>query len=100
LFFDETDALTGRSLISVLRQLPAGYPSRARAFSASVTLCGLRDVRDRKAASGGDPARPGTGSPFTIAESFRIVDFTADGVAADPGNPSGLFGPLLRDRRP
>jgi hypothetical protein len=42
-----------------------------------VILCGLRDVRDYKAASGGDPARLGTASPFNIkVESLRLGDFT------------------------
>lgn len=44
---------------------------------------GLRDVRDYKAAAGGDASRLGTASPFNIAiQSLRIGDFTADEVAA------------------
>jgi hypothetical protein len=79
LFFDEIDALRGESLRTVLRQLRAGYPNRPTAFPASVVLCGLRDVRDYKAASGGDPDRLGTSSPFNIKlESLRIGDFTED----------------------
>jgi hypothetical protein len=82
LFFDEIDALRGQSLISVLAQLRDGYTSRPAPFPASVVLCGLRDVRDYKAASGGDPSRLGTASPFNISvESFRIRDFTRDQVA-------------------
>jgi hypothetical protein len=81
LFLDEIDALAGASLISVLQQIRDGYPSRPRDFPASVVLCGLRDVRDYKAASGGDPTRLGTASPFNIkVESFRIRDFTQDQV--------------------
>jgi hypothetical protein len=82
LFFDEIDALRGQSLISVLRQLRDGFRSRPGGFPASVVLCGLRDVRDYKAASGGDPNRLGTSSPFNVAvESLRIGDFTPDQVA-------------------
>jgi hypothetical protein len=81
LFVDEIDALRGQSLISVLSQLRTGYGRRPHAFPASVVLCGLRDVRDYKAASGGDPSRLGTSSPFNIKlESLRIGDFTADEV--------------------
>jgi ATPase family associated with various cellular activities (AAA) len=81
LFFDEIDALHGQSLISVLRQLRAGFNERPTAFPASVALCGLRDVRDYKAASGGDPSRLGTASPFNIKlESLRLDDFTPDEV--------------------
>jgi hypothetical protein len=77
LFFDEIDALRGASLISVLRQLRAGFPNRPSAFPASVVLCGLRDVREYKAASGGDASRLGTSSPFNIKlESLRLGDFT------------------------
>ncbi|QSB16610.1 ATP-binding protein [Natronosporangium hydrolyticum] len=82
LFFDEIDALRGESLRSVLRQLRDGYTSRPAPFPASVVLCGLRDVRDYKAASGGDPGRLGTASPFNVkVASLRIGDFTASDVA-------------------
>ncbi|MBM4043388.1 MAG: ATP-binding protein, partial [Planctomycetes bacterium] len=81
LIFDEIDALRGESLRSVLRQLRAGYPDRPKAFPHSVILCGLRDVRDYKAASGGDPSRLGTSSPFNIkVESMRLGDFTVEEV--------------------
>jgi hypothetical protein len=81
LIFDEIDALRGASLLSVLRQLRDGYPSRPQQFPSSVILCGLRDVRDYKAASGGTPGRLGTSSPFNVkVESERLRDFTADEV--------------------
>jgi hypothetical protein len=71
------------SLRSLLRQLRDGYPSAPEAFPASVVLCGLRDVRDYKAASGGDPDRIGTSSPFNIkVESLRLADFTEAEVRA------------------
>lgn len=82
LFFDEIDALRGESLRSVLRQLRDGYTSRPAPFPHSVVLCELRDVRDYKAASGGDPSRLGTSSPFNVkVASLRISDFTAAQVA-------------------
>jgi hypothetical protein len=81
--FDEIDALRGPSLVTVLRQLRAGFSRRPEGFPASVILCGLRDVRDDKIASGGAPpaesdaARAGTASPFNIkVESLRVGDFT------------------------
>ncbi|WP_218026722.1 ATP-binding protein [Nocardia inohanensis] len=77
LFFDEIDSIQGESLVSILRQLRAGYTTNRRGFAHSVVLCGLRDVRDYKAAAGGDPNRLGTASPFNIkVESIRIGDFT------------------------
>ncbi|MEO3891573.1 AAA family ATPase [Nonomuraea sp. B5E05] len=84
LFLDEIDALQGDSLASILSQLrdghnirPDGYP-----FPASVVLCGLRDLRDYKVASGGHPTRFSPASPFNIlADSLRLDDFTADQIA-------------------
>ncbi|MGH3247092.1 MAG: AAA family ATPase [Trebonia sp.] len=82
LFFDEIDALRGDSLISVLSQLRDGFSSRPRSFPASVVLCGLRDVRDYRVASGADPARLGTSSPFNVSvRSMRMGDFTRNQVA-------------------
>lgn len=84
LFIDEIDALNGRVLISVLRQIRAGHNARAGggAFPASVVLCGLRQIRDYKAASGGNPETLGSASPFNIiVESLRIANFTPEQVA-------------------
>ncbi|AYF79379.1 ATP-binding protein [Nocardia yunnanensis] len=76
LFFDEIDSLRGDGLLNVLRQLRAGFTQDRKQFVHSVVLCGLRDVRDYKAASGGDPKRLGTASPFNIKiKSIRIGDF-------------------------
>jgi hypothetical protein len=83
LFFDEIDALRGKGLQSVLRQLRAGYNVRPRAAPWSVVLCGLRDVRDYRVASGGDGNRLGTSSPFNIkVKSMRLGNFDQAEVAA------------------
>lgn len=82
LFFDEIDALSGLSLITILSQLRASFPERPESAPWAVALCGMRDVRDYKAASGGDPSRIGTASPFNIkTESMRLGNFTRDDVA-------------------
>ncbi|MEZ4431387.1 MAG: ATP-binding protein [bacterium] len=82
LFFDEIDALSGLSLITILSQLRASFTDRPEAAPWAVALCGMRDVRDYKAASGGDPSRIGTASPFNIkTESMRLGNFTRDEVA-------------------
>ena len=81
-FFDEIDAVRGQSLISVLRQLRAGFPNRPKSAPWSVMLCGLRDVREYKGASGGSD-RLGTASPFNIkVASLSLAMFTADEVEA------------------
>ena len=83
LFFDEIDAVQGESLRAVLRQLRAGYSRHLDGFPYSVVLCGLRDVRDYKAASGGDTSRLGTSSPFNVKlESMRLGNFDESEVCS------------------
>ncbi|MGP3918211.1 AAA family ATPase [Nonomuraea sp. 10N515B] len=84
LFLDDFDALQGNSLISILSQLRHGYNARHKGhpFPASVVLCGLRDLRDYKTASSGDPARLNPASSFNIfADSLRLSDLTTDQIA-------------------
>jgi hypothetical protein len=83
LFFDEIDALVGKSLLNVLSQLRDGYTARDESpFLSSAVLCGLRDVRDYRIAEGRDPERMGSNSPFNVmVESLRIGDFTREQVA-------------------
>lgn len=80
LFIDEIDSLQDKALISILRQLRDGYPSRPKNFPLSVGLIGLRDVRDYKVASGGSN-RLNTASPFNIkVRSLTLRDFNASEV--------------------
>jgi hypothetical protein len=68
-------------LISMLRQLRAGYPQRPKAYPWSLALIGLRDVRDYKVKSGGSE-RLTTASPFNIKlESLTLGNFTEEDVA-------------------
>ena len=81
LMIDEIDALIGDTLLSVLRQLRAGYPERPRRFPQSVILCGVRDVRDYRIRSSAENAIIAGGSAFNIrAESLRLGDFSRDEV--------------------
>ena len=82
LLVDEVDSLVGDTLLSVLRQLRAGYPQRPQAFPQSVVLCGVRDIRDyRMRASSGEVVAGG--SPFNIAaKSLRLGDFTEEETLA------------------
>ena len=82
LMLDEVDALVGDTLISLLRQLRAGYPQRPRRFPQTVILCGVRDLRDYRIHARSEPSPITGGSAFNIkAESLRLGDFTADEVA-------------------
>ena len=75
LLIDEIDTLTGDSLLSVLQQLRAGYPTRPARFPQSVVLCGMRDVADYRMGA--------SGSPFNIAaESLRLGGFSRDQTLA------------------
>lgn len=93
LFFDEIDALTGRGLVSVLRQLRDGYTAGHDGFIYSVVLCGMRNVRDYKAAAGGDPSRLRSASPFNISvASVRLGDFTREEVGQLYGQHTSATG--------
>ena len=92
LLVDEIDSLVGDTLLSVLRQLRAGYQHRPEGFPQSIVLCGVRDISMRGASPSRTPAegsrdyriRSSTGeviaggSPFNVAaKSLRLGDFTA-----------------------
>jgi len=81
LFIDEIDSLVGDTLISVLRQLRAGYPNRPHAFPQSACLVGVRDVRDYRIWSEVDQAMVLGGSAFNIkAESLTLPNFSLEQV--------------------
>ena len=76
LLVDEIDSLVGDTLLSVLRQLRAGYEHRPEGFPQSVVLCGVRDIRDYRIRSSTGEVIAG-GSPFNIAaKSLRMGDFS------------------------
>lgn len=79
LFLDEIDTVPGNVLISLLRQIRAGYPDRPDRFPHSMALVGMRDVRDYRMLAGQDL---GTASPFNIkVRSLKLRDFTAEEAA-------------------
>ena len=76
LLVDEIDSLVGDTLLSVLRQLRAGYQQRPKGFPQSIVLCGVRDIRDYRIRSSSGEVVAG-GSPFNVAaKSLRLGDFT------------------------
>lgn len=80
LFIDEIDALVGDSLVSVLRQIRAGYQNRPAAFPQSIVLCGVRDVRDYRIVLSNQDIVTG-GSTFNIkAESLRLGNFSKEEI--------------------
>ena len=82
LLLDEVDALVGDTLISLLRQIRAGYAQRPEFFPQSIVLCGVRDVRDYRMQQGDSQVITG-GSAFNIkAESLRMGNFSQEEASA------------------
>ena len=82
LFLDEIDALVGDTLISVLRQIRAGYAQRPAAFPSSIVLCGVRDVRDYRIHTQGKDIITG-GSAFNIkATALHLGNLSESEVLA------------------
>lgn len=78
LILDGIDALVGDSLVSVRRQLRAGYANRPKACPQTVILCGVRDVRDYRIVLSNQVLVTG-GSAFNIkAMSLPLVNFSKE----------------------
>ena len=98
LLIDEIDALIGDTLLSVLRQLRAGYDDRPAGFPQSVILCGVRDVRDYRIRSGAENQIIAGGSAFNIrAESLRLGDFSRREVESLLEQHTGETGQAFTD---
>ena len=83
LMLDEVDALVGDTLLSLLRQLRAGYAKRPAQFPQTVILCGVRDLRDYRIHASSETTPITGGSAFNIkAKSLRLGDFNAAEVTA------------------
>jgi hypothetical protein len=82
LLLDEADVVTGPALVSLLRQLRAGFNDRGIGqFPTSIALIGMRDLRDYLVQS--KDGRPvNAGSPFNIkSASITLRNFNAAEVA-------------------
>ncbi len=76
LLLDEVDALIGDTLISLLRQIRAGYAARPEAFPHALILCGVRDIKDYRIHTKDHEIITG-GSAFNIkAESIKMGNFS------------------------
>jgi hypothetical protein len=83
LFIDEIDSLIGDTLLSVLRQIQAGFDKRPALYPHALCLIGLRDVRDYRVWSRGEGKKVSTSSPFNIkSKSLIISNFTLEDVKA------------------
>jgi len=96
LFLDEIDSLVDDLLLSVLRQLRAGFANRPGMFPQSVALIGLRDVRDYRIRLRLDAESLGTSSPFNIkVESLTLRNFTAEEIAELYGQHTAETGQIF-----
>ena len=76
LLLDDVDSLAGDALLSVLRQIRAGFQNRPRNFPPCIVLGCKQEIRDYRIWSVPGEAIPG-GSPFNIiGKSLRLTDFT------------------------
>ncbi len=96
LFIDEIDSLVGDTLITVLRQIRAGYTKRPRAFPQSIVLCGVRDIKDYRIHSSSRKEVITGGSCFNIkAESLRLGDFSEPELRALYAQHTAATGQLF-----
>lgn len=81
MFIDEIDSLIGDTLISVLRQIRAGFPNRPNLYPHALCLIGLRDVRDYRVWPRQEGKQISTSSPFNIkSESLILSNFSLENV--------------------
>lgn len=82
IFFDEIDCLKNGTLISFLRQLREGYVNRPEIpFPQSVSLIGMRNIRDYKSKIRENRQTLGSASPFNIiTEALTLINFTFEEV--------------------
>ena len=96
LLLDEADVVSGPALVSLLRQLRAGFMDRGVGkFPVSVGLIGMRDLRDYLTQSkDGSPVNPG--SPFNIkAGSLTLRNFSHTDVATLYGQHTADTGQVF-----
>ena len=82
IFFDEADCLSNGTLITFLRQLRNGYINKADVpFAHSITLVGMRNIRDYKSRIRPENETLGSASPFNIiSEAMALRNFTCEEV--------------------
>jgi len=93
---DEADSLIGDTLISLLRQLRAGYDERPKSFPQSILLCGVRDIKDYRI-HGSKEIITG-GSAFNIkAESLTMSRFSEAEVRLLYGQHTAATGQIFQE---
>jgi len=98
-FFDEADCLCGSTLISFLRQLRSGYINRNIApFIHSLSLTGMRNLRDYRDEYRLPEQTLGRASPFNIVKAYLTLrGFTRDEVAELYIQHTAAAGQVFKD---
>ncbi|MBK8802600.1 MAG: AAA-like domain-containing protein [Fibrobacteres bacterium] len=98
ILFDEVDTLSGRTLVSFLRQLRGGFASRGVGrFPTSVALVGMRDLKDYLIHSK-DGVAVNPGSPFNIKkDSYTLRNFTGGEVRELLSQHTAATGQVFTD---
>jgi hypothetical protein len=89
--------LSGDSLVSVLSQLRGGYNQRPSAFSQSVILCGVRDVREYRIKRSDGEIVAGASCFNVKAESLRLGNFSEAEVRLLYGQHTAETGEVFED---
>jgi hypothetical protein len=81
-FFDEADCLSEGTLITFLRQIRDGYINRKKTpFIHSLSLVGMRNIRDYKGKIRKDSDTIGSSSPFNIVrDALTLKNFTREEI--------------------
>jgi len=85
LLLNEMDALIGDTLISLLRQLRAGYPNRPGLFPQTVVLCGVRDIQDYRIHSSMKLKAWRDNAPDSLLDGLSQTDGYLQGLGRDTG---------------
>jgi hypothetical protein len=82
ILFDEADCLSNGTLITFLRQFRNGYINKTDVpFVHSLTLVGMRNIRDYKARIRPDSETLGSSSPFNIvSKAMTLCNFNCEEV--------------------
>ena len=99
IFFDESDCLSGTTLISFLRQLRSGYVKRSLIpFVHSLALVGMRNIRDYRDEYRLPEQTLGSASPFNIVNSYLTLrNFTREEIAELYAQHTADAGQIFHD---
>jgi predicted AAA+ superfamily ATPase len=103
IFFDETDRVSEKPLITFLRQIRLGYINRydrtdKLSFPSSISLIGMRDIRDYLTKTRPESDSKQLASPFNIKKKTLILaNFTYEEIKSLYSQHTNASGQLFKD---